>query len=146
MAGLITIADLLERPGFEGIESGQAQALIDDASALVRDAAGTLLDAVESPNAPPAVVAVIVNMIRRGWTNPMGFATEHLGDYSYGTGGGSSPGIGGIATLYLTGRERRIVRRAVGKLGASTLTMTGNLPDQASDDFGTSMDDGIVLR
>jgi len=137
---LITVADLLARPGFDGIDSGQAQALIDDASALVRDAATPELDDVESPNAPPAVVAVMVNMIRRGVFNPMGHQSEQLGDYGY------QAGTGGVATLYLTARERRIVRRAAGKLGASSLTMTGNLPDQLSDVYyGTALDDGIIL-
>ncbi|MCI0632517.1 MAG: hypothetical protein L0206_01145 [Actinobacteria bacterium] len=127
MAGLITVAELVARPGFEGLDSGQAQALIDDASALAREAATPELDAVESPATPPAVVAVLVNMIRRGWTNPLGHAQEQLGDYSYSTGGHA------VATLYLTARERRIVRRAAGKLGVSSLTLTSNLPVQPSE-------------
>jgi hypothetical protein len=142
MAGLITVAELIARPGFENIDSGQAQALIDDASALVRDEARGLLDDVVSPDAPPAVVAVMVNMIRRGWSNPMGHQSENLGDYAY-TAGTSM----GVATLYLTQREKRIVRRAVGRLSAGSLTMTGTIPDQASDEFygTTGLDDGIVL-
>lgn len=127
MAGLITTAELVARPGFEDIDSGQAQALIDDASALVREAATPELDAVESPDAPGAVVAVLVNMIRRGWQNPRGLAQEQLGDYGYSTGGQA------VATLYLTARERRIVRRAAGKLGVSSLTLTSNLPLQPDE-------------
>jgi hypothetical protein len=139
--GLITVAELVARPGFDGIDSGQAQALIDDASALVREAASPHLDEVESPDTPPAVVAVIVNMIRRGWTNPVGMAQESLGDYSYSTGGA------GVATLYLTTRERRIVRRVVGKLGAASATLDSDLPPQLSDDYytGIGLDDGISL-
>jgi hypothetical protein len=127
VAGLITTAELVARPGFEDIDSGQAQALIDDASALVREAATPELDAVESPDAPGAVVAVLVNMIRRGWQNPRGLAQEQLGDYGYSTGGQA------VATLYLTARERRIVRRAAGKLGVSSLTLTSNLPLQPDE-------------
>lgn len=143
MAGLITVAELIARPGFESVDSTQAQALIDDASALVRDAASPLLDAVESPATPPVVVTVLVSMIRRGFSNPLGHQSENLGDYAYTAGT-----TGGVATLYLTSRERKLVRRAVGKLGAGTLNMTGNLPDQASDEyygFASGIDDGIVL-
>lgn len=129
MPGLITIDQLLARPGFDNIDPGQAEALIDDASALVRDAATPELDAVEASATPAAVVAVMVNMIRRGLRNPLGHQSETLGDYSYGAGDGG----GGVATLYLTRRERRVVRRAAGKLGASTLTMTGDLPWQPSE-------------
>jgi hypothetical protein len=128
MAGLITVAELLTRPGFEGLNPGQAGALIDDASALVREAADPELDAVESPDTPPAVVAVLVNMIRRGFTNPAGHAQETLGDYSYTAGTQA-----GVATVYLTRRERRIVRRAAGKLGAGSLVLTGDLPVQPSE-------------
>jgi hypothetical protein len=142
MAGLITIAELIARPGFDLIDSTEAQALIDDASALVRVEARGELDAVESPDAPAAVVAVMVGMIRRGFSNPMGHQSENLGDYSYAAGT-----AGGVATLYLTRREAKIVRRAVGLLGAGSLQMTGTMPDQPSDAyFGTtSLDDGIVL-
>lgn len=127
MAGLLTVAELVARPGFEGLDSGQAQALIDDASALAREAARGTLDAVESPATPPAIVAVIVHMIRRGWQNPRGLAQEQLGDYSYSTGGNA------VATLYLTPRERRLVRRAAGVLGVSSLTLTSNLPLQPDE-------------
>ena len=124
---LITVAELIARPGFEDLDSGQADALIDDATALVREAASPELDTVESPATPPAVVAVMVNMIRRGLSNPAGHAQETLGDFSYSTGGQMA------ATIYLTRRERRLVRRAAGKLGASSLTMTSDLPLQESE-------------
>jgi hypothetical protein len=129
VAGLITLPELLARPGFDGIDSGQAEALIADASALVRECARGELDDVEPPDTPPAVVAVVVNMIRRGWTNPAGAVQETLGDYSYSMGGQ------GVATLYVTAREKRIIRRAVGVLGVGTVTMTGDLPRQPSEDF-----------
>ena len=128
MAGLITIDQLLARPGFEGLDSGQGEALIDDASAFVRDAASPELDDVEAPATPPAVVAVVVNMIRRGLRNPLGHQGETLGDYSY-----QASADAGVATLYLTRRERRIVRHAAGKANADSVTMTGDLPWQPSE-------------
>lgn len=130
MAGLVTIAELTARPGFDNLDSTIAQALIDDASALVRDAASPLLDDVESPDTPAAVVAVLVNMIRRGLDNPNGYTQEVLGDYSRTVGT-----TGGVATLYLTTRERRIVRRAVGKLGVGSLALTSDMPHQVSDHY-----------
>ena len=141
MTGLITAADLLARSGFDGLGDVEATTLIDDASALVRDAASPLLDDVASPDAPAAVVAVVVSMIRRGWVNPVGHQSESLGDYAYTAGT-----QGGVATLYLTARERKIVRRAVGKLGAGSISMSVNLPDQISDGYcGTGLGEDIVL-
>lgn len=136
---LITVAELVARPGFDNLDSGEAEALIEDASALVRDAASPELDDVESPDTPKAIVAVLVNMIRRGWSNPKGNAQETLGDYSYSTGGQMA------ATIYLTRRERRIVRRAAGKLGVSSLPMTSDLPRQPSEDVlvGSDLDEGL---
>lgn len=128
--GLITLPELLARPGFEDIDSTQAEALIEDASALVRDCVSPLLDDVEAPDTPKSVVAVLVSMIRRGSSNPLGHTQEQLGDYGYSQGGGD-----GIATLYLTRREKRIVRKAVGKLGAGSLNMEGDLPRQPSEVF-----------
>ena len=137
--GLITVVDLVARPGFENLDSVQAQALIDDASALVRLAADPLLDAVEAPDTHPAIVAVMVTMIRRGFSNPMGHQSENLGDYAYTAGTG-----GGVATLYLTARERKIVRRAAGKLGAGTVTLEGDLPDQLSDTYYGTGTEGLL--
>jgi hypothetical protein len=131
MAGLITVAELLARPGFENLDSVQAQALIDDASAVVRLAARGALDAVESPDAPPYIVKVMVTLVRRGGTNPMGHQSESLGDYAY-TAGISG---GGVPTMELTAREKRNVRHAVGVLGVGTITLQGDLPEQLSDRF-----------
>lgn len=140
MAGLITIDQLLTRPGFDNIDPAQAEALIEDASALVRDAATPELDDVNAPDTPAAVVAVVVNMIRRGWRNPLGHQSETLGDYSYAAGAGG----GGVATVYLTRRERRVVRRAAGKLGAGGLAMTGDLPWQPSEPASALGEDDLL--
>jgi hypothetical protein len=67
-------------------------------------------------------------MIRRGLDNPKGNAQETLGDYSYTAGT-----QGSVATLYLTRRERRIVRRAAGLLGVGSQAMTSDLPVQPSE-------------
>lgn len=137
MAGLVTVVDLDARKvRYE--DAAQAQAAIDDASGVARTCVAPELDEVQAPDpglpaadqgVPAAVVAVVVNMVRRVIANPRALAQESLGDYSYSTGGQ------GVASLLPTAREKRLLRRAVGKLGAGTLTLEGDLPLQPSDDF-----------
>lgn len=122
-AALVTYEQLIARPGFSDADQAQAEALLEDASALVRVCVAPDLDDVEPPEVPGAVVAVVVNMVRRGLTNPRGLTQETLGDYSYSSGGTS-----GSASLYLTNREKRIIRKAVGKLGVATVQLEGDLP------------------
>lgn len=137
--GLITVDRLIVYPEFADIGSQHATALIDDASALVREAAQGELDAVEAPDAPAAVETVIVGMIRRGYENPRGVTQESLGDYSYSMGAAG----GGVANIHLTRRERKIVRRAVGVSGVGTTTLASDLPIQP--DEPASIDDGITI-
>lgn len=137
MAGLIAVADLDDRE-IAYTSTARAQAAIDDASALVRTCVAPLLDAVETPTTAttyPAVVAVVVAMVRRELTNPRGLTQESLGDYSY-----SSGGDGGVASIHMTKREKRIVRRAVGKLGAGSVAMEGYLPVQGTETFSSETD------
>lgn len=108
MAGLINLTDLDARR-VEYEDTGQAQAAIDDASAVARDYVSPVLDAVErggTPDVPGSVVAVVVGMARRVLTNPRGLASEQLGDYAFQAGSNA------VATLMPTGRERRMLRRA----------------------------------
>ena len=103
--GLISVSDLDARQ-VEYVDSTQAQAAIDDASAVARACVEPVLDAVEAPDTPAAVVAIVVNMVRRVLTNPRGLAQETLGDYSYAAGPNPS------ATLLPTAREKKLLRRA----------------------------------
>lgn len=106
--GLITTADLDARK-VEYEDVPQAEALIEDASALARDFVAPILDDVErgdTPDVPGVVVAVVVGMVRRGLTNPRGLAQETLGDYSFQAGSNA------VATLMPTAREKRMLRRA----------------------------------
>jgi hypothetical protein len=105
MAGLISVADLDARQ-VSYTDSAQAQAAIEDASAVARACVEPTLDDVDAPDAPAVVVAVVVGMVRRVLTNPSGFSQETLGDYSFATGGG------GVATLLPTSREKRLLRKA----------------------------------
>lgn len=104
MAGLISVADLDARRVVYA-DAAQAQAAIDDASAVARSYVAPVFDAVSTPNAPAAVVAVVVSMVRRVLTNPNGLNMEVLGDYTYQT-------QNAVATLLPTARERRMLRQA----------------------------------
>ncbi|OHV42193.1 hypothetical protein BBK14_11265 [Parafrankia soli] len=135
MAALVSYAELTARPGFDGLDEAEAEALLDDASALVRLEARGLLDDVVSPDTPGAVRVVVIQMARRGWSNPAGYQQESLGDHSYTAG---VSGSSGVATLYLTAREKKIIRRAVGVLGVGTAQLEGYLPE--TDDRGGLLD------
>lgn len=139
MAGLIAVDELLASPGFEGLDSGQAEQLIKQASSIVRLCARGLLDAVETPDAPDIIETVVVQMIRRGLSNPLGVTQEQLGDHSRSFGGVVA------ATLYITGREKRMVRQEVGLLGVGSVPMESDLPRQPSEPAGLLSDGEITL-
>ena len=140
MAGLVTLEFVQARPGFGGADETELQANIDDASALVRLACKPNLDDTTSDDCPEAIAAVIVNMVRRGTSNPRGNQQETLGDYSYSAGSD-----GGVATIYLTKREVKIVRKASETLGATTLAMEGYLPVQRSEIEGATASNGAIV-
>lgn len=114
------------RRTFAGDELTQAQSYIDDASALVRDEAGDdFLDDSGALVVPDAVVPVVVSAVRRALFNPGGLGHEQIGSYAYS--GAPQDGV------FLTKPERRIVRRAAGKLGAGTVTLEGWMPLYGTD-------------
>lgn len=116
MAALITFADLQARPGFAHADQAQAESLIGDVSALVQQIAGPAV--LDAATLPPVLMPVIVSMVRRGLDNPLGVASEQ-------TGGWMASGRAGV---YATRAERKVIRRAVGKLGVGTAGLEGNLP------------------
>jgi hypothetical protein len=125
---LVTAEYLLALPGFGGQTDETLDPLIEQASGLVIDHAAPYLDDADDTTCPSVVATVISSMIRRGLGNPRGAQSETLGDYSY-----AMASDGGIATLYMTKREERKVRKAVGRLGAGTMPMEGYLPIQRSE-------------
>lgn len=121
MAALITVEQLTARPGFDGVDEAQASAVLDDVSALV--AAVADLDTPWTDATVPAeVVPVIVAMARRGLSNPRGLTGEQLGDYGWQSQGGGGTGI------FATRMERRIIRKAAGRLGTTTVELENPLP------------------
>lgn len=121
----------------EGAEVGRAVALLDDASALVRDVAGKdWIDPVTGDllSVPGTIRATVLRMVDRAVRNPDGFSSESAGDYSYQRTG-VQPGI------YLTEAEERAIRRALGKSGMWTQPVTRNeewyTTGWVDDQFGT---------
>jgi N-acyl-L-homoserine lactone synthetase len=128
--GLISVADLDARQ-VEYVDTAQAQAAIDDASAVARVCVSPVLDSVETPDAPATVVAVVVGMVRRVLANPRGLQSEVLGDYTY------MAGTNAVATLLPTQREKRMLRQAAAvyaKANAMTVPAWGaSAPYQQAD-------------
>lgn len=140
MEPLASVADLEIRLGrtFEEAEVPRVQALLEDASELVRDVAGGktwvdpdtgLLLAV-----PGAVRWVVLRAAERAVRNPEGYSAESAGDYSFQRTG-VQPGI------YLTEGEEKAIRRALGKSGLWTQGVTRNEETFTTvwlnDQFGT---------
>lgn len=111
-------------------DAARVAALLDDASALVREVAGS--DYVDDDGAlddVPAVLAVIVTEVaRRAYDNPQALTGETVGNYSWR--GARTTG----SSLYLTTDERRTVRRVAGKLCVGTVDLEGYLPVINVDD------------
>lgn len=124
MADLITIDQFEVRSGrsLTSAQLTQAEALVTDASALVvsivNDADVT--DSWTSITVPASVVPVVVGMVRRGIDNPNGYQSESIGSYSYS--GASASGV------FATREEARVIRRAAGTSGVSSLNLDGHLP------------------
>jgi Gp19/Gp15/Gp42-like protein len=121
----------------EGAEASRAVALLDDASALVRDVAGK--DWIDPDTGvllpvPGTVRATVLRMVDRAVRNPDGFSAESAGDYSYQRTG-VQPGI------YLTDPEEKAIRRALGKSGLWNQPVTRNeewyTTVWVNDQFGT---------
>lgn len=122
MLPLADITDIEARLGrtFSGDEHTRVEALLDDASALVRDEASlTWIDPGTGllTTVPGSIRAVVLRSVERAVRNPQGFSAESAGDYSYQRTN-VEPGV------YLTDSERQIIRRATGRTGLWTQPVT----------------------
>jgi hypothetical protein len=122
MLPLADITDIEARMGrtFSGDEHTRVEALLDDASALVRDEAGlTWIDPGTGllTTVPGSIRAVVLRSVERAVRNPQGFSAESAGDYSYQRTN-VEPGV------YLTDSERQVIRRATGRTGLWTQPVT----------------------
>lgn len=70
----------------------------------------------------PAVIPIVcVEAVRRAYDNPQGLVGETVGNYTW-------RGSGGSGAVYLTPTELRKVRRAAGKLGVGSISLSHDLP------------------
>lgn len=141
MAALITEAFYTARYGAG--TTAQIEAFIADASAEVVDYLTTLdtdsvnpIDADEwnttTNPAPAAIQSVIARVVNRAIGNPLGISQEGLGDHQRSFSMGMSGGM-------MSPKDKRIIRRAAGALGAQNFQMEGYLPiprDTLDPDLG----------
>lgn len=121
---LISLLQLTDRLGrtLDATQETQAEAFIDDASALVLQIANLDTDWTDA-DVPAAVIPVVVNMVRRAVENPRGLTSEQIGNYQWQASSGSSAS----SAIYATTQERRIIRRAAGHLSVGTVALEGYL-------------------
>lgn len=123
MADLINVGQFEARLGrsLTATQLFQAESLIADASALVVDIVNdvAVTDTWDVGSVPPAVVPVVVSMVRRAIDNPAGFSQQSAGSFSV-----SSPNTSG---LFATRDEIRAVRKAAGTSGIASLNLDSYL-------------------
>jgi hypothetical protein len=104
---LATVAQLSDRirGGIAEADEDRAEAVLIDASVLVRDVADE--PDWDADNAPSRAIQIVLGVAQRAFTNPDGLITERLGDASWGWHHGTKPGV------YLTKDEAA----AIAKLG-----------------------------
>lgn len=104
---LVTVAGFEARLGrtLTGTELARAQAVLDDASAIVlHEGDATWTDTT----VPAAVAAVLYRAARRAWDNPDGSSQKSIGDVSVS-----------YRQVELLPAELRTIRRAAGKSNTS---------------------------
>jgi hypothetical protein len=142
MAALAAYTDCEVRWGVTLTEDeiAQVNALLEDASALILDVAD--LDAPwTSATVPAALLPVVCEAARRAFDNPAGLQGETIGSYTWRAGVVTASGV------YLTADEKRAVRRAAGRLGVGTVTLTTDLPlpSLEGDVAALFSDDGYIV-
>ena len=112
MDPLITLQDFTDRyhDDVPEAEELRVEALLDDASALVRDVAGSDFIVDGEVATPPSLIPVVYEVTRRAVDNPAGYDSETIGSYTWRN---ERSGSG----IYLNDQERRAVLRAVGRSG-----------------------------
>lgn len=140
---LITVSFLEDRIGSVS-DATKAQARIDDVSAEVVDYVALFdndsddpigQDSWDESTTPASVQAVVARVVERALTNPYGVTQEGLGDHQWSFPSGASG-----ATL--GPKDRRQIRRAIGRLGMVEVTQEGYMPVEPR---GFDADNELVL-
>jgi hypothetical protein len=129
MADLITVEQLEARlkVEFTGTSLIQAEGLLADASALVRQVARTEFET----SVPATIVSVVAQMVRRALENPGELTGENIGAYGWQAMGQLSATSG--SGLYVTRGERRIIREAAERPAVIGISGDTGLGDPSSD-------------
>ncbi len=113
---LAGVRDLEYRLGraFRDEELPRAMAVLEDASALIRDVAGRdwVVDGALTA-LPSTIRSTCLKVAERSIRNPGGYSSESAGDYTYQRNSAADG-------VYLTEREEAIIRRAIGRSGLWT--------------------------
>lgn len=124
---LATVAQWEER---HGPADERVEPLLKDATALIlEELSGSEAEWVSDKEvAPPAIaVAICIQVAYRAWMNPDAVASERLG-------AASRTYKGGADVLWLTKNEARMLRRAAGTSGITSIEVTSPYPEDP--DFG----------
>jgi hypothetical protein len=117
---------------FDDAERARGEALLDEASELIRDVAGkTWLTANNSlDNVPRRIARICVAAAARAFENPHGLTQRSLGDSSKSY---DRQGREGGEVVYLTAEEEVAIRRAAGTSGFVAVTLTSPYSADAAD-------------
>jgi len=120
-------------------DEGRARALLDFASALIRVEAGVdwVDDEGNLDGVPDVARFVCCKMVERSLTNPDGLRSESVVGYRAEYSNASSD-------LYMTKQERRLVRKAAGKLAVAAVGTTRNeleTPEVREFDYDWDLDE-----
>lgn len=124
MSALATLAEFEARYGqtLSGTDETRAEALLEDASVLVRDVADE--SDWDDTTAPARAVQIVLAVALRAYNNPDGLINERVGDASWGWWHGTQPGV------YLTKDEADALRR----LGDTSMRVVTNVTPYNDDD------------
>lgn len=131
MLPLATIEEFADRipGGIDGGDTARAQAMLVDASALIRSEAGITWTDDDPPVTVPDVVKTIcMSAAKRAFLNPDGVNSVAIDGHSASFATGSPD-------VYLTRAEKSAVRRAAGKIAVWTQPTTrseDDIPDTPS--------------
>jgi hypothetical protein len=122
---LMTVEQYEARLGrtLTGAKRDQAEALLADASDVVRRIAGGRLDGATSEDVPGPIRMVIFSMVTRAVRNPAGVSSERIADYQYS----------GARPLYPTGEEADLIRDAVDIPSVRVVPLAGDMPQRLLD-------------
>jgi hypothetical protein len=127
---LAEVSDLEDRLGsgpLTGVDLARAQAVLVDASDVVRDVAGRAEWTATS--APAGAVQIVLAAAQRAYRNPDGLTRQRLGDAEWGFWRGTEPGV------YLTKQEMDRLKA----LAAATFRVVTNVtPFNRDEDDLTS--------